>query len=76
MVGPSALDSAPSDRNIPITLPFSSPSPTVSKLRKKEYNEVNSTLRSLGKIYKLYIPKNVSGNKSGCHKLQDLCKIS
>ena len=30
-VGPSALDNAPSDRNIPITFPFSSPSPTRSQ---------------------------------------------
>lgn len=30
-VGPSALESAPSDRKIPITLPFSSPSPVNRK---------------------------------------------
>ena len=31
-VGPSALARAPSDRNIPMTFPFSSPSPVISDM--------------------------------------------
>ena len=32
--GPSARERAPSERNIPITFPFSSPSPAINKLKQ------------------------------------------